>query len=115
MKNRILCLVGGVAFMIAACTPIEDRQAAGPIVPASEFSYTITNDPTNDFILYLENNTPEVMFSWDYAWGVTRKQHDTVRILVPGTYTVKITATTAGGIVTDEKTITVTKSCIPGA
>jgi PKD repeat protein len=110
MKNRILCLVGGVAFMIAACTPIEDRQAAGPIVPASEFSYTITNDPTNDYILYLENMTPEVMFSWDYAWGVTRKQHDTVRMLVPGTYTVKITATTAGGIVTDEKTITVTKS-----
>jgi PKD repeat protein len=96
--------------MIAACTPIEDRQTAGPIVPASDFSYTITNDPANDYILYLKNETPGVMFSWDYAWGVTRKQNDTVRMLVPGTYTVKITATTAGGIVTDEKQVTVTKS-----
>jgi PKD repeat protein len=50
------------------------------------------------------------MFSWDHAWGVSRKQHDTVKMLVPGTYTVKITATTAGGLVTDTKIITVTMS-----
>lgn len=50
------------------------------------------------------------MFSWDYSWGVSRKQHDTVRMLVPGTYNVKITATTAGGLVTDQKTVVVTKS-----
>lgn len=110
MKKRILYLVGGIVFLIGACVPIEDRQEAGPIVSASDFNYTITNDATKDYILYLENKTPGVMFSWDYAWGVTRKQHDTVRMLVPGTYKIKITATTAGGLVTDEKTITVTKS-----
>ncbi len=110
MKKRIFYLILGVAFLIWSCTPIEDREIAGPIVPASEFKYTITNDPTNDYILYLDNQTPGVMFSWDYAWGVTRQQKDTVKMLVPGTYTVRITATTAGGIVTDEKTITVTKA-----
>lgn len=110
MKKRILYLVGGIVFLIGACVPIEDRQEAGPIVPASDFKYTITNDATKDYILYLENKTPGVMFSWDYAWGVSRKQHDTVRMLVPGTYKIKITATTAGGLVFDEKTITVTKS-----
>jgi PKD repeat protein len=110
MKKRILCLVGGIVFLIGACTPIEDRQEAGPVVPASDFNYSITNDASNDYILYLDNKTPGVMFSWDYAWGVSRKQHDTVRMLVPGTYTVNITATTAGGLVTDKKTVTVTKS-----
>lgn len=110
MKKRMLYLVGGVVFLIGACTPIEDRQAAGPVVPAADFKYSITNDATNDYVLYLENKTPGVMFSWDYAWGVTRKQHDTVQMLVPGTYTVKIMATTAGGLVTDTKTITVTKA-----
>jgi PKD repeat protein len=108
MKNRLLCLAGGIILLIGACTPLEDRQEAGPIVPASDFTYTITHDADSDFILYLKNTTPGVMFSWDYAWGVTRKATDTVRMLVPGTYTVKITATTAGGIVTTTKDVVVT-------
>ena len=110
MKKKILYLVGGIVFLIGACTPIEDRQVAGPVVPATDFKYTITNDASNDYILYLENKTPGVMFSWDYAWGVTRKQNDTVRMQVPGIYTINVTATTAGGLVTDTKTVTVTKS-----
>jgi hypothetical protein len=110
MKKRLLYFVGGIVFLIGACTPIEDRQEPGPVVPATAFTYTITNDPTNDYILYLNNTTPGVMFSWDYAWGVSRKQKDTVKMLVQGVYNVKITATTAGGIVTDTKTVTVTKS-----
>jgi len=110
MKKKILSLVGGIVFLIGACTPIEDRQVAGPVVPATDFNYSITNDASNDYILYLENKTPGVMFSWDYAWGVTRKQNDTVRMQVPGIYTINVTATTAGGLVTDTKTVTVTKS-----
>jgi hypothetical protein len=110
MKKRILYLVAGVALLVITCTPIEIREEAGPIVPATDFVYTVTNVPGMDYKLILDNNTPEVMFSWDYAWGVSRKQLDTVRMLVPGTYTVKITATTAGGIVTDETTVTVTQA-----
>lgn len=110
MKRKIFYLVAGTALLIAACEPIEKRQDAGPIVPAEDFVYTIKNDATNDYILYLDNQTPEVMFSWDYAWGVTRKQQDTVRMLVPGNYTIKITALTAGGIVTTTKNVTVTKA-----
>jgi hypothetical protein len=110
MKKRILYLLTGVVFMIGACTPIEIREEAGPVVPASDFQYTITNDAANDYIVTLDNQTPGVLFSWDYGWGVTRKQHDVVRFLVPGTYKVKITALTAGGIVNDEKTVTVTKA-----
>lgn len=109
MKKRLLYLSGGIVLLIVTCTPIEKREKAGPIVPAADFVYTIKNDAVNDYILYLENKTPGVMFSWDYAWGVSRKQYDTVRMLVPGTYKVNITATTAGGLVTDSKTITVTK------
>jgi hypothetical protein len=110
MKNRIFYLAGGIVFLIGACTPIENREEAGPIVPATDFTYTITNDPVNDYILYLKNTTPKVMFSWDYIWGVTRKQDDTVKMSVPGTYTIKITALTAGGLVTTTKDVVVTKS-----
>jgi hypothetical protein len=110
MKKKILYLIGGIALMTATCTPIENRQTLGDVVPASDFVYTIKNDATNDYILYLDNETPEVMFSWDYAWGVSRKQTDTVRMLVPGTYTINITATTAGGIVETTKEVTVTQA-----
>lgn len=110
MKKRILYLIAGVVLLIGSCAPIEDREEAGPIVPASDFKYTITQDAANDYILYLENTTPGVFFSWDYAWGSSLRQKDTVRMLVPGSYTIKITGTTAGGIVFDEYPVTVTKS-----
>lgn len=112
MKKRILYFFGGLVLLVVACTPIEKREEAGAIVPASDFVYTIKQpaDTTKDYIIYLDNQTPGVMFSWDYSWGVSRKQHDTVKMLVPGTYTIKITATTAGGLVTDSKQVTVKKS-----
>lgn len=110
MKKRILYVIGGMILLFGACKPIENRQEAGAIVPADQFVYTIKNDATNDYILYLDNKTPGVMFSWDYAWGVSRKQMDTVQLLVPGTYTIKITATTAGGLVTTTKVVTVTQA-----
>lgn len=106
----MISLAAGILLLAAACDPIELRDEMGPKVNPSEFDYTITNMPGTDYMLILENKTPGVMFSWDYAWGVTRKQRDTVRILVPGTYEIKITATTAGGIVEDTKTVTVTQA-----
>lgn len=108
MKKRLLFFTGGLVLLVIACNPIEKREEAGAVVPASDFTYTIKNDAAKDYILYLDNQTPGVMFSWDYAWGTTRKQHDTVKMLVPGTYTVKITALTAGGLVTTTKSVTVT-------
>ncbi|MQY78568.1 MAG: hypothetical protein GH151_05130 [Bacteroidetes bacterium] len=110
MKKTLLYLIVGLMLTFVACDPIENRDELGDIVPASEFQFTITQDPQHDYIVYLSNTTPYVLFSWDYAWGQTLRQQDTVRMLVPGTYTVKITATTAGGIVTTEENVTVTHS-----
>lgn len=109
-KTLLYTIIGSMFIAFIACDPIEDRDITGNIVPASEFKYTISQDPQNDYIIYLDNETPEVMFSWDYAWGTSNKQKDTVQMLVPGTYNIKITGTTAGGLVTTEQAITVTKS-----
>jgi len=110
MKRKILIYIAGIMLIIGACAPIEDRDILGPKIPASQFVYTITQDPIDDYILYLDNNTPGVLFSWDYAWGTTLKQKDTVHLLVPGSYTIKITGTTEGGLVFDEYPVTVTKA-----
>ena len=108
MKKSILCNLIGLFVFFVACDPIEKRDKLGPIVPTSEFEYTITQNPEMDYVIYLENKTPKVLFSWDYAWDITTRQKDTVHILVPGEYKIKITATTPGGIVFDEHEIIVT-------
>ncbi|MBW6501626.1 MAG: hypothetical protein K0B05_09560 [Bacteroidales bacterium] len=110
MKRKLLIYIVGIMLLTGACVPIEERDTLGAKMPASEFVYSITQNAADDYILYLDNRTPGVLFSWDYAWGSSLRQKDTVRMLVPGTYTVKITATTAGGIVFDEFPVTVTKS-----
>ncbi len=58
MKKRILYLLTAVVLTIGACTPIEIREEAGPVVPASDFRYTVTNDANIDYILYLDIQTP---------------------------------------------------------
>ncbi len=108
MKKILIYAFVGLLVTLIACEPIEIRDELGAIVPASDFDYEITQDPNNDYLVTLKNNTPGVMFSWNYAWGVTTKQETTVRMLVPGTYTIKITGTTAGGLVYDEYEVTVT-------
>jgi PKD repeat protein len=110
MKKRIQYALAGLLMALIACDPIENRDDLGALVPKEQFKYTVTQDPQNDFIVHLKNETPNVLFSWDYAWGSTLDQDATVRMLVPGTYKIKITATTAGGLVFDEKQITVTKA-----
>ena len=51
-------------MFFVACDPIEKRDKLGPIVPTSEFEYTITQNPEMDYVIYLENKTPKVLFSW---------------------------------------------------
>ena len=74
MKKSILYNLIGLLVFFVACNPIENRDKLGDITPASEFEYSITQDPQRDYIVYLENKTPKVLFSWDYAWGLTTRQ-----------------------------------------
>ena len=71
MKKSILCNLIGLFVFFVACDPIEKRDKLGPIVPTSEFEYTITQNPEMDYVIYLENKTPKVLFSWDYP-GVSQ-------------------------------------------
>ncbi len=109
MKKNIQYALLGIVLATVACNPIENRDELGAVVPKEKFKYTITQDAANDYIVHLKNETPEVLFMWDYAWGTTLDQEATVKMSVPGTYKIKITATTAGGLVFDEKEIKVTK------
>lgn len=108
MKKTFLYSLLGIMMLALACDPIEDRDELGPLGKPSDYKFSITQTPGKDYEVTLKNNSPEVLFSWNYAWGVTRRQEATVRMLVPGDYVIKITATTPGGLVFIEHPITVT-------
>ncbi|MGS2741007.1 hypothetical protein [Sinomicrobium sp. M5D2P17] len=57
----------------------------------------------------LINNTPETVSIWDYGTGRSNRAVDTVRYAFKGDYTIKFSASTAGGVVEmDPVDITVT-------
>lgn len=110
MKKSFIYTVAGLLLTFVACDPIEDRDSIGNLVDPADFKYSITQTPGKDYELTLKNETPGVLFSWNYTWDMTLKQHTTVQMLSPGTYTIKITATTAGGLVfTESDPIVVTQ------
>ena len=94
-------------FVTIACEPIEDRDELPSKTSASEFEYTITQNPVNDYIIYLNNTTQDVFFSWDYTWGTSFEQKDTVTIMLPGDYIIHINASTPGGFVETDYPVTV--------
>lgn len=114
MKRNIIFYLGGLLLLFAACDPILDKDEIGAIVPQSDFKYTITQDPTNDYIVYIKNETPGVLFKWNSGWETSYQQNDTLIIPIAGATPIKVTAVTAGGLVDFEVNLTVTKQQ-PGA
>lgn len=109
MKKSLIFAFAGLMLTFVACDPIEDRDSIGSLVDPADFKYSITQTAGKDYELTLKNETPNVLFSWDYTWGMTLKQNTTVKMLSPGTYKIKITAATGGGLVfTESAPVTVT-------
>ena len=99
MKRNILYIFGGLLLLFASCDPILDNDEIGNLVPQSEFKYTITQDATHDYIVYVKNETPEVLFKWNSGWETSYQQNDTLIIPIAGSAPIKITAVTSGGLV----------------
>ncbi|MFN8257254.1 MAG: hypothetical protein U0W24_16280 [Bacteroidales bacterium] len=107
MKRNIIYLLGGLLLLFTACDPITDDNAIGDLVPQTDFKYSITQDPTNDYIVYVKNETPEVLFKWNSGWETSYQQNDTMIIPIAGNAPIKITAVTAGGLVDFQVDLTV--------
>ena len=106
-KLNIYSLFILATMSLVACEPVEDRDELPATTVASDFVYSITQDIEDDYIIYVENSTPSVYFSWDYTWGKSFEQKDTLAILIPGQYNIEILASTPGGFVNLDYPVTV--------
>ncbi|MFT3679252.1 MAG: hypothetical protein QM791_03200 [Ferruginibacter sp.] len=99
------------AFMYASCK--KEKHTLESLPDKSQIKFEVKQDLATDDggnTVILSNLTPETIPMWDYGTGKSNRQTDTVKFAFAGTYTIKFSVVTGGGIVEmDPVTITVTK------
>jgi len=113
MKNFkiIFYLAISTMFLVSSCQ--DDDNELGEMLKKSEIKYKAVQDKNVDpggNTVILMNETPGTVSMWDYGTGRSTRMIDTVRFAFKGTYQIKFSAVTAGGIVElDPLTIEVTE------
>ncbi|HYC85760.1 MAG TPA: hypothetical protein VEB86_11080 [Chryseosolibacter sp.] len=113
MKNirLIFSLILTVMLCLTSCQ--EDDHELGQMPDKSQIDIDVTQDLVTDpggNTVILKNNTPGTVSIWDYGTGRSNRAQDTVRFAFKGSYVIKFSALTAGGVVElDPVTIEVTE------
>lgn len=113
MKNIKLLVTSflmlATLMLVSSCSP-ETYSLDTPMDKADihfEITQDLAADPGGNTVI-MKNTTPGVVLNWDYGTGKSSKAVETVKYAFKGSYTIKISAVTGGGIVTlDPVTITV--------
>ncbi len=94
MKKKLiysLLVLFGIAFV--SCEPIEDRDSIGNSITAEQLNISATplmlNGKRSNKIV-LENHSPVLSF-WDFGTGNTRKQSDSILMVIPGEHEIMFT------------------------
>jgi len=102
-------VVAMMLFLLTACSPIDSNDGAlGTLVPASQFKLNVYATTTGGNQIVMVNNTPNVAGMWSTGIGTSTSQTDTVLLPFLGKNTIYFYGTTAGGIVKDSVSITIT-------
>lgn len=105
MKKFLKTITAFAAIgLLFSCEPEEDRNSLPAItLDPSEIDITVTQDPDNENLVTMTNNTPDVIPYWSYTnangdeLGRSNKQEVTVTLPFAGTYSIYFTAYTRGG------------------
>ncbi len=104
MKNILYFIL--LLVVAVSCSPDEYSAPENLMAEQIDWGYTAT-DVTNEYTLY--NNTPGVSSIWDFGNGVTQKGSSvTAQYTFAGTYTVKLTVISQGGVTVVEDEIVTT-------
>ncbi len=93
------------AFLLGICFTISCKKEKNDLdapLSTSQIKFDVVQDKTVDpggNTVYLINQTPETLPVWDYGTGKSTRQRDTVRFAFKGTYMIRYTAVTGGGLV----------------
>lgn len=102
-----LCLALMLTFM-ASCKKDDSVRALGAAPTADQVKFSTAPSATNANVINFKNESPGFKAIWDFGNGATA-EGSTAQAAYPlaGTYTVKLTIVTDGGIASTTKTITI--------
>jgi hypothetical protein len=89
-------------------TSCQEEHELGSMPDKSTLKFTIYQDQNADpskNVIIMVNETPDVIPCWDYEFGRSQKQRDSINVIFRGDYVIKYSAITAGGIVYGDSTI----------
>ncbi|MGY0036656.1 hypothetical protein [Pedobacter sp. NJ-S-72] len=102
MKHIIKTLLLLIFPVVGILSCKKDQHTLGRTLDKSEIKYQVSQDfaadPGGNTVI-MRNLTPETISMWDYGTGTSRRMTDTVHFAFQGSYTIKFSAVTAGGVV----------------
>lgn len=105
-----LIYASSMLLLAVACSTIEDRDTMGPKLSPSQLVFQAKQPTDGSNTIILDSHTPGSLAYWDWGTGYSSKAQDTIYIPFGGKVTIKYTAFTAGGAVTDSTTVTIAKN-----
>lgn len=93
MKKNFIYLLWVLGGILASCEPIENRDSIGNSITAEQLNISATSlivDGKRSNKIVLENHSPVLSF-WDYGTGNTRKQSDSILMVIPGDHEIVFT------------------------
>lgn len=109
MNKKIIYSVLGLATLMAACDPAEDRDTLSGALTADQIQLSAIPqviDGKNSNFIDLNSDGAGVLSSWDYGSGVTVKTKTTVQVVLQGENQIKFTGRNHDGSMI-EKILTV--------
>jgi hypothetical protein len=105
--------IGILTAVMFATSCVDDDQELGAVLDKSQIDFEVVQDfdasPGGNIVI-MRNNTPGTVSMWDYGTGRSTKPTEQICFAFKGTYVIKFSALTAGGIVEmDPVTIEVTE------
>ncbi|GHT13747.1 hypothetical protein AGMMS4956_10420 [Bacteroidia bacterium] len=102
LKTGMLAVLAG---LLGSCTPDEYSLGAPNVAPAElvqGIAFTVTHDPDNQNIVYLESKMQGYTPLWNHPQGRSQEPKVTLKIAFAGTYDITFGVQTRGGIVYGE-------------
>ena len=99
-KFKIFAALLGLILAFAACQP--DEFSLGKMLSKEDLSYSITQNPDDPNMIYLESLTPGVTPMWVTPMGRSIQIKDTLRIPFAGDYEFTYGVQSEGGFVQDD-------------
>lgn len=109
MNKKLIYSVFGIAMLMTACDPAEDRETLSGAITADQLQISATPqvvDGKNSNYIDLNSDGVPVLSSWDFGSGVTVNTKTTVQVVLKGENQIKFTGRNHDGS-TIEKILTV--------